>query len=176
MEEWKEIVGYEGLYEVSNFGRIRRKYNDFKKIKGRILKQHLKRNGYLCVDLSKESKVKTMTVHRIVAIAFLEKVEEKNQVNHINGNKMDNRVENLEWVTSQENRIHAFKTGLQHGNGKKIRCNQLNIIFDSSYKAAEYINLNYFKNSKQIPNVANKIRSAANGLQKTAYNFTWSYV
>lgn len=185
MEKWKNVFGYEDLYEVSSLGRIKRKdgfvktgikNNDLRKINGRILKQHLKKNGYLCVDLSKETKVKTLTVHRIVAMAFLEKIEGKEQVNHKNGNKLDNRVENLEWVTSQENRIHAFKTGLQHGNGKKVRCNQLDKVFDSTYKAAEFLNLNYFKNSKQIPVMASKIRATATGLQKTAYGFTWSYV
>ena len=178
MEQWKDVLGYEGIYEVSDFGRIRRKNgkvktgirnNEFRNIKGKVLKQNLKRNGYLTVDLSKEHKVKTISVHRIVAIAFIEPVEGKLQVNHKNGNKLDNRVENLEWVTSN-------KTGLQKGNSKKIKCEQLNMVFDGSYAAAEYINNKYFKNSKQIVTIANKIRCCANGYQKIAYGFTWNYI
>ena len=186
MEKWKDVKEYEGFYEVSNLGRIRRKdgkvksgikNNDLRFIKGKMLKQHLKRNGYLTVDLSKQNKVKTISVHRIVATAFLEPIEGKDQVNHINGNKTDNRIENLEWVTSSENRIHAFKTGLQeNANKKKVRCNQLNMVFDSSYSAAEYINDKYFKNTKQVKNVAAKIRAAALGIQKIAYGFTWNYI
>ena len=79
-----------------------------------------------------------------MAIAFIEPVEGKLQVNHKNGNKLDNRVENLEWVTSKENRVHAFKTGLQNGNSKKIKWEQLNMVFDGSYAADEYINNKFY--------------------------------
>ncbi len=187
MEIWKEIKGYEEFYEVSSMGRVRRKdgfvktgikNSESRKIKGKILKSQLRRNGYLTVDLSKEQKVKTISVHRIVAIAFLpidEKLMSKYEVNHKNCNKQDNRVENLEWVTPSENKEHAkqnhrYKSPIPK---KKVRCKQLNIIFEGSYDAAEYINNKLFGNSKQIKNVAAKIRAAANGIQKSAYGYTW---
>ena len=185
MEIWKDIVNYEDEYEVSNLGRIRRKSgivnsgiknSNSRFIKGGILKQHLKRNGYLSVDLSKNHKVKTISVHRIVATAFLEFIDDKNQVNHKNGNKQDNRVENLEWVNASENRIHAFETGLQKGRGRKVRCNQLNLTFESTYAAAEYVNNKFFKNAKQVRNMSSKIRSCALGIQKSAYGLTWNYI
>ena len=187
MEIWKDIKGYEDYYQVSNLGRVRRKdsyvntgikHSDKRFVKGFVLKQNKKRNGYLTVDLSKEHKVKTVSIHRLVAIAFVDNPENKEQVNHKNGNKTDNRVENLEWVTSSENRLHAFRTNLQNVNHlkKKVRCKQLDMVFSSSYEAAEYINDKYFQNSKQVKNIACKIRSVANGFQKTAYGFTWEFI
>lgn len=168
MENWKDISGYD-CYQASDLGRIRRK-------EGTILKQSTKRNGYKTVDLSQHGKIKTLLVHRLVACLFCENKDNKPQANHKNGNKADNRAVNLEWVTPQENLIHAYKTGLAKShNAKKVRCKQLNLIFKSSYDAAEYINTRFFKDSKQVKNIAGKIRSACLGLQKTAYNFTWEY-
>lgn len=187
MEIWRSVKNYEGYYEVSNLGRVRRidtyvntgiKHSEKRLCAGRILKQHQKRNGYLAVDLSKEYKVKTIAVHRLVAIAFLENDDmTKIEVNHKNANKQDNRVENLEWVTPQENKAHAKENNLYKSlNKKSIRCKQLNMVFESSYAAAEYINNKYYGNAKQVKNVAAKIRSAAIGLQNTAYGFTWEYL
>ena len=186
MENWKQVKNYEGFYEVSDLGRVRRvdsvvntgiKHNTTKVWKGRILKQHLKRNGYLTVDLSKNYQVKTISVHRLVAIAFVEGYsEDKNYVDHINCNKQDNRACNLEWVSAKENSRRARENNLIHNpNKKKIRCKQLNMVFDSSYQAAEFLNEKYFGNSKKIVSIAGKIRAAANGLQKVAYGFTWEY-
>lgn len=184
MEIWKDILNYEEFYEVSNLGRVRRKegfvksgikYNDKRKVKSYILKQNKKRSGYLTVDLSKNNVVKTISVHRIVAFAFCENPYNKKEVNHKNGNKQDNRAENLEWCTASENIKHAFDIGLKKSNGKKIRCKQLDIIFNSSYEAAEYINNKYFQNSKQVKSMSAKIRACATGLQKTTYGFTWEY-
>ena len=118
MEIWKDIQGYENLYQVSNLGRIKSldrkvkvgiKNNDIVLHKGKILKLNQKRNGYLSVDLSKEGIVKTISVHRLVAIAFIPNVDNKMQVNHINAKKYDNRVENLEWCSYEENKEHAKK-------------------------------------------------------------------
>lgn len=188
MEIWKDIKDYEDYYEVSSLGRVRRKessvrtgikHNEFRKVKSTVLKQNLKRNGYLSVDLSKNWKVKTISVHKLVAMAFIENddPERKTQVNHINCNKKDNRVENLEWVTPEENRKHAKENNLYNPpNRKKVKCKELNMVFGSSYEAAEYINDKCFKNSKQVKNIASKIRAVCNGIQKTAYGFTWENI
>ena len=186
MEHWKPIKDYECLYEVSDLGRVRRvdgivksgiKHNPTTKHNGRVLKQSKKRNGYLTVDLSKENKVKTISVHRLVAEAFLDKVYGKEYINHINCNKSDNRAENLEWCTAKENSEHARKNGLYcNPNKKAIRCKQTGMVFVSSYAAAEWINETVFKYSRQTRGLSAKIRSASLGHQKTAYGYTWERV
>jgi len=114
-EIWKDISGYEGLYQISNFGRVKslprvRIGNGTPYItKGKILKNSLgATGGYFRVVLCKEHKQTFCYVHRLVADAFIPKIEGKNVVNHINGLKTDNRVENLEWSTIQDNLQHAI--------------------------------------------------------------------
>lgn len=107
METWKDILRYEGLYQVSSLGRVRSNYsNGRKKSMDGILKQRDNCYGYLNVHLYKNSKRKAFLVHRIVAESFIPNPEVKNQVNHKNGNKTDNQVENLEWVDQSENQKH----------------------------------------------------------------------
>jgi len=103
-EIWKDINGFEGYYQVSSLGKI--KSLRFNKI--RYLKFY-KRNGYFCIDLQIKNKIKKTTVHRLVASAFILNPLNKPMINHINGNRKDNRVENLEWVTNSENLIHAHR-------------------------------------------------------------------
>lgn len=185
MEIWKDVPNYEENYQASTMGRIKSKdryiYNKYNKSNtfypGKILKLNQKRHGYLSVDLAKNGKTKTMQVHRIIANTFIPNPENKPQINHINAIKTDNRVQNLEWVTAEENREHAKENNLYVGpNRKKVRCRQLNIIFESSYEAGEYINKNKFQYSKQTKNIATKIRACANGYQKTAYGYTWEQI
>ena len=111
MEEiiWKPIVGYENLYNISNTGKIvsLHKRHFYKKISQRI-----DRAGYLTVRLSKNGKISTQYIHRLLAFAFVDNVEGKLFVNHRNGKKLDNSIQNLEWVTHSENMQHAYKTGL----------------------------------------------------------------
>lgn len=121
MEIYKDINGYEGYYQVSNFGNVKsldrlvlHNYGGNAKKTGIILKQHPDKDGYLSVNLKKKQNGSTNRSHRLVAMAFIPNPENKPQVNHINGIKSDNRLENLEWVTLCENRQHAYDTGLQH--------------------------------------------------------------
>ncbi|EJQ77732.1 NUMOD4 motif-containing HNH endonuclease [Bacillus toyonensis] len=117
-EIWKSLRGIiEGgeSYEVSNFGRIRsvdRIGICGRNFKGRELKPATSKKGYKLVCLAHEGTGKTYRLHRLIALAFIPNVEDKPEVNHINGVKDDNRVSNLEWSTSQENSRHAFDNGL----------------------------------------------------------------
>lgn len=103
-EEWRAIKGYEGLYEVSNDGRVRRVQQCLKPAYTR---------GYAHVSLCKEGKIKTLRITRLVAETFIENPENKAQVNHKDGNPKNDSVENLEWATPSENTQHAVDTGLR---------------------------------------------------------------
>ena len=108
LERWKPIKGYEGLYEVSDAGKVK------SLITNKLLDCGLTTKGYKRVCLTKDCKHKFYAVHRIVAEAFIPNLNNKPQVNHINGIKTDNRVENLEWCTNSENQKHSYDNGLKN--------------------------------------------------------------
>ena len=120
MENWKDIKGYEGFYQVSNLGRVRSLERDvfnprgtvIRHIEEKILVPALNSTGYLNVVLCKKGKRKTMKVHRLVAEAFIPNPENKPQVNHIDEVKTNNAVENLEWATVKENTEYSEKFGM----------------------------------------------------------------
>lgn len=126
-EIWKDVVGYEGYYQVSNFGRIKRleglcfHYRGIgtRRVYERILKQGFcKRFGYLSVSLSVNGIAISKRVNILVAVAFILNPLNKPQVNHMDHVKTNNRVDNLEWVTASENKIHTIKAG----RVKNIHC------------------------------------------------------
>ena len=125
-EEWREIKGFEGLYAVSNLGNVKRlRHSDtrcrqgYRVFKERRLVPHI-RNGYYQIKLSKCNAAYAKSVHRLVAEAFILNDDPKrDQVNHKDGNKLNNNVKNLEWCTGKENVMHAVKNGLMHFGGKK---------------------------------------------------------
>lgn len=127
MEIWRDIDGYAGYYQVSNKGRIRSLdrtifFSDgrVRKYAGQILKRNSKTSsGYKQCILKVNGVSKYAYIHRLVAQAFIDNPENKKEVNHINGDKNDNSVENLEWVTASENDYHAVRTGLRKPSEKQ---------------------------------------------------------
>lgn len=116
-EEWRDVVGYEGFYKISNFGRIKsiektvtRGVHDYR-LKEIVLVLNKSSCGYLCVSLCKKGISASTRVNRIVANAFIPNTENKPQVNHENSIKIDNRDKNLTWMTARENVKHSFRTG-----------------------------------------------------------------
>lgn len=179
-EIWKDIPGYEGKYQASSLGRIKsldrtvvhknpRGKDKNIKIKGVILKQGKNRYGYFAVGLYRFGTCKRALVHRLVAVTFIPNPENKPQVNHKNGNKADNRLENLEWATQSENMLHAsniLRRNLGH-KAKPILCIETNQIFASSIEAAE-----------GDKSVSDRIRMVANGYygRRTCNGFHWKFV
>lgn len=109
-EQWKEIPNTNGYYKVSNFGNVYSVRNN------KIITKNVHRNGYVSVWLGVDGKFSTPSLHSLVAKAFVPNPHNKRYVNHKDGNKQNNRADNLEWVTPSENRVHAEITGLQkHG-------------------------------------------------------------
>ena len=132
MEIYKKIKEFNN-YSVSNIGNVR---NDKT---GRILKVYAKPNGYQQVQLGRKNN--PVYVHRLVAMAFIENIDNKPQVNHINGNKSDNRVENLEWVTASENAFAYGYTERNNHKQKKIIATNLDgsqLEFSSRNETAKY--------------------------------------
>jgi len=118
MEEWKDIKGLEGYYKISNTGKV------YSYKTNKILSPGLCGSGYKKVQIGKDKKYKNRMIHRLVAEAFIPNPENKRTVNHIDGNKQNNDVSNLEWNTYSENLKHAYKHGLNYwceGKGKDAR-------------------------------------------------------
>lgn len=160
-EEWRDIAGYEGLYQISTKGRVKSlsraiptKGNSFRVSRERIMKCK-KNERYATVQLQHKGKHKL--VHRLVAEAFLECVDGKDHVNHIDGDRHNNCVENLEWCNQSENQLHAFRTGLQkpkpglkygeHNYSKPIDVFSVDGIklheFDSIRRCSDVLGLRY---------------------------------
>jgi hypothetical protein len=124
-EIWKDIQGFEGKYQISSFGRVKslarvlmRSNGAEMTIKERIIKTCKNPQGYVHAVLQNGKKTKHMSVHRLVCISFLPNPCNKEQVNHIDGNKENNHISNLEWATRSENERHAHQIGLKYSKGE----------------------------------------------------------
>lgn len=164
MEEvWKDVVGYEGLYKVSNFGNVYSVRSD------KQLKHSKNRGGYLFVVLCTDGKPKQFKVHRLVAISFLTNPDNKPQVNHIDEDKTNNRLDNLEWVTAKENTNY----GSRNKKAAKSNSKNIKVIYqDNTYE--------YWDSASEFAREFGVHRQHVNdvllGRQKTTNGMKFEYV
>lgn len=166
---WKDVVGYEGKYRVSNMGEVMSIINN-----PHLMTRSLSSSGYLIVTLSNNGAVRHENVHAVVANAFVENKDGKPWINHIDGNKLNNRADNLEWVTPRENHNHAVKLGLKPARpmGKARSFPVLQFDTDGSFikewknraEAAKYYNCH-----------PDSIRHCIRGKVKTCKGYIWKY-
>lgn len=157
-EIYKWVNGYESLYQISNYGNVK---SFIIYPNGKLLKPCLDSKNYLYVVFYKDKKGKTQRIHRLIALAFLPKVEGKEIINHIDGDRVNNAITNLEWCTHKENMVHAVATGLKKPSElqkevtrqrSKKKCMDITtgIIYDSLKEACEATNEKHQRNIQRI--------------------------
>ena len=171
MEEWRKISDFPN-YSISSFGNVIN-------VKTNKMLRLCNKGGYYNVSLTNENNYKTLKVHRLVAAAFIENIENKPEVNHKDKNKLNNNVVNLEWMTRHENNSHRCE-GLKIINNKNkciLRLNKDNSEILEKYNSIEDAGIWAFKNeyTKTIHNGRNAIGNCLNKLSKLAYKFKWEY-
>ena len=159
MEEiWKYIKGYEGLYQVSSYGKIKNTQTN------KLLNPYEIQKGYLQVGLCKKGKQRLYLVHRLVAFAFLPEIYNKTEINHKDGNKLNNCVDNLEWVTRTENLLHAAHILKKGKTPMKVKCVETSVIYNTLYEAAKANNC-----------IHTHICACCKGKRKTTGGYHWEY-
>lgn len=158
-EIWKDVISFEGLYQISNKGRVySHKRNG---TLGGLLKQSIDKYGYIKYVLNKNNKSHYFTAHRLVAIAFLENPHNKPQVNHINGTRTDNRAENLEWTTAKENIYHSFQFGKQKTVMRPVKVTNMDTgeikVFPSQREAARHMGIHQRSVSRALTKKKNTV-------------------
>ena len=164
-EEWRDIKGYEGLYQVSNLGRVRSLNCRGHKGCIGILTPRLDGKGYEMVALYKEGKARNIKVHRLVAQAFIPNPNNYPQVNHKDENKTNNDVKNLEWCTNEYNHNYGTRNErVGKSLSKKIICITTGEIFNSMREACRKYNIS-----------SGSMTECCQGKRKTAGGYKWEY-
>ena len=173
IEIWKPIVGYEGLYEVSNLGNVRSlNYNHTNKPK--LLKQDLCNNNNLRVTLYNRTK-KRFLVHRVVAEAFIPNPYNKPEIDHINTIRTDNRVENLRWVTHSENMNNPI-THTKSINSKLHYTYNMKAVIQTSKDGTFIQEYKCTREAERATNIDHRsINKCCKGIYKTAGGYVWKY-
>lgn len=189
MEIWKDIEGYEGIYQVSNLGRVKslnrsktfisktkegKEYTLTKKYKEKIMKQKTNIFGYNCIQLCKDGKYKKYMVHRLVASVFLPNPYNLPQVNHKDENKQNNCVENLEWCTSQYN--ITYGTGIKRRNDTRNKNKSYHYTKEVGQYTLNNVLIKKYLSATDTGYCREAIRDCCLGKQKTAYGYRWRYL
>lgn len=182
-EIWLPMVGYEGYYVVSSLGRIKlldregyRKNGKFFKVHSMIKEPYTTNFGYKRVHLEKNKKSKHVFVHRLVAEAFIPNPDNKPYINHKNGVRTDNRVENLEWCTASENLLHSYKAlgrKVPHRFGIDNPMTKIVLKIKDGVIIGEFLGLK--EAAKNIGVRADTIQKVCTGKYKTCKGFAWKY-
>lgn len=172
-EVWKDIFGYEGLYQVSTLGRVKSLGNRSNHRNEIILKPAVVQ-GYLKVNLYKNSKGKIWSIHRLVALTFLKNSNNKPEVNHIDGNKKNNCLDNLEWNTKNENQKHCVATGLRRPK-KSFECKLSVQIAKVDIKTNKILHVyGSYREAERITGVAHSnIKKCVKGYFKQMGGYKW---
>lgn len=173
MEIWKDIHNFEGLYQVSSLGRI--KSLPKARYQTRVINGGYNGGGYPIINLNKDKIRHPFIIHRLVASAFLLNPENKQTVNHKNGVKRDNRVENLEWATYAENNIHAIDIGLRITPRGKTNRLSIPVIQKDFNGVVIKIHFSICEAELATGVPTGNISAAAKGKLKTAGGFKWQY-
>ena len=164
MEVWKDIPGYEGDYQISSSGMVK----STKQGKEKLIALSPMHRGYLQAHLSKDGKTAMLRVHRLVAKVFIPNPECKPEVNHINGDKTDNRVENLEWCTPSENVRHSYESGTHGTKAKPVLQYNLQGCFVREWESAT-------EAERQTNIKHNNIAKVCKGKMKQTGGYIWRY-
>lgn len=168
-EEWKDIPDYEGIYQASTHGRIRSldKIDNMGRLrKGRVLKFKISKFGYACVGLTKNYKLKTMFVHRVALTAFDRLPKDNEECNHKDGNKLNNYLYNLEWVTHLQNMQHKDNVLGKHNRGERCHLSKL----------TEHQIRNIRKDVRCLKDIAREYKIHISVVSKIRHNKIWKHV
>ena len=185
-EEWRDIKGYEGKYQISNLGRVKSLRNTRGSYREKILRFKLEVSGYFKVSLCKNNKIKSFYIHRLVAEAFIPNLNGYSQVNHKDENKTNNCVDNLEWCTAKYNSNYGTRTqrgsesskgisrnkGSKHPQARKVQCITTGKKFNCIKEASEY----YYIDRHSISDCCNGKYKYSGKHPVTGEKLVWRYI